>query len=539
MHKQHLYYLLLLLMILSFVVFTMKGLTQPLILDEVDFFNAAKGIVHTGRPIFYQGESYPDKVGLWHPPTFLYFIATIMNLTTYPELTTKIILLLFSIATIFLCLSFASKFAHQSHLLKFFLVFLFITNAYFVRSSTLIDYVSSFLSFFVALFLLLYLSFLEKSSLRLFLLLEATTFILISTNFSIAPYLIFSTTLFSLLSSHSIKKTIINALIIFFPAGLLFLILWWGYSISHQFSFFTLFTHSLSFVEGTNQHQLVTILSTLRSLLLWFTPSGIILAGIGMYCWRKDKKVRLFILFFLGILLQYLFTQGAAYTFPKYEIPFLPFFIIIIAIVSFSTLEKSSHYLPALLTTLLILMYLLLVSQHFGDPLILLFLPAAKLLSMPVHVFNITILFYIVPLLLSLIINYTLLNARAKPLFILTLFSVFVATNLFMIITQSSATYSVIYAYGEDYTLALHASHLAIINQSTIIAPKDFAYYLNQRYYEVFDNYPRILQLARQNNISTIIIRKNQLSAVSSASFPNYLCKRKKFYESEYFIMYQ
>ena len=47
--------------------------------DEPDFVKAALELEKTGRISFYHSEQQPNEIALWHPPFYLFTLATVFN----------------------------------------------------------------------------------------------------------------------------------------------------------------------------------------------------------------------------------------------------------------------------------------------------------------------------------------------------------------------------------------------------------------------------------------------------------------------------
>lgn len=52
------------------------SLNDPPVGDEMVFFGAVRAAAETGRPLFYKSVQFGDQWGVWHPPTYVYAVAS-------------------------------------------------------------------------------------------------------------------------------------------------------------------------------------------------------------------------------------------------------------------------------------------------------------------------------------------------------------------------------------------------------------------------------------------------------------------------------
>ena len=62
--------------ILIFLLLSAFAASKPLQLDNMDFPAAAEQTVRTGLPVYYRGAEDPQVLGLFHPPLYIYALAT-------------------------------------------------------------------------------------------------------------------------------------------------------------------------------------------------------------------------------------------------------------------------------------------------------------------------------------------------------------------------------------------------------------------------------------------------------------------------------
>lgn len=65
----------LLLMYGGFLLLFLQQAGAPFTIDEAAFPYAASGILESGAPYFYNGETRPNDLGMWHPPLYVYSLA--------------------------------------------------------------------------------------------------------------------------------------------------------------------------------------------------------------------------------------------------------------------------------------------------------------------------------------------------------------------------------------------------------------------------------------------------------------------------------
>lgn len=61
--------------VVAFLAISIPQYGQPYVIDEAVFPYAADGVLKHGAPYFYNGETRPNDLGLWHPPLYVYLLA--------------------------------------------------------------------------------------------------------------------------------------------------------------------------------------------------------------------------------------------------------------------------------------------------------------------------------------------------------------------------------------------------------------------------------------------------------------------------------
>lgn len=69
--------------VISYIVIFSQQASQPYTIDEAAFPYGAKGILESGAPYFYNGETRPRDLAMWHPPLYVYTLA--LNMLLFGE----------------------------------------------------------------------------------------------------------------------------------------------------------------------------------------------------------------------------------------------------------------------------------------------------------------------------------------------------------------------------------------------------------------------------------------------------------------------
>jgi hypothetical protein len=59
-----------------FVILGLQQASQPYVIDEAVFPYVSAAVAETGRPVFYNGLLRPADIGIWHPPGYVYTLAS-------------------------------------------------------------------------------------------------------------------------------------------------------------------------------------------------------------------------------------------------------------------------------------------------------------------------------------------------------------------------------------------------------------------------------------------------------------------------------
>jgi hypothetical protein len=59
----------------TFILMNLRHLDRPYVIDEAAFPYGAIGVLENGNPFFYNGETRPNDLALWHPPLYILSLA--------------------------------------------------------------------------------------------------------------------------------------------------------------------------------------------------------------------------------------------------------------------------------------------------------------------------------------------------------------------------------------------------------------------------------------------------------------------------------
>ncbi len=62
--------------LLAVIFWNLQQIQNPYVIDEAAFPYAAQGVATNGAPFFYNGETRPTDLGIWHPPLYVYLLGT-------------------------------------------------------------------------------------------------------------------------------------------------------------------------------------------------------------------------------------------------------------------------------------------------------------------------------------------------------------------------------------------------------------------------------------------------------------------------------
>lgn len=328
--------------------------------DPIAFFAAARAINESGKPVFYNGEQEPPVQGLWHPPLYIHLLALIMRV--FPDYLPSarslgILCLLITSGIIFLICKEIDCNRGAYKTLALSAIFILMGCPLFIQGAFVFDIDFSILPVLLLLFLLGYLKFTTKPTVKKMVVL---TFL-----FALVLWAKLTTPLIFplvVLFYHMVRREwrmVFKAFLIFTGASLLFILTWWLYSeiVAVPFSYpfwFTLKDKFLSLFSAAGANQNISRVSMKNRLIsvrwdiLIVTPLLVVLY-LAVFFKRLAVLVRgkllleqtdLLHLISFGIIGGYVILYSSQTCVSKYIYPALPLVAILMALEANETLEK-------------------------------------------------------------------------------------------------------------------------------------------------------------------------------------------------------
>lgn len=319
--------------VLCFLWLTLTQASSAYVIDEAAFPFAANGVLSHGAPIFYNGETRPQDLGLWHPPLYIYTLAGHISVFGFNPLSVRfygILCVLFALPLLYIGLKLVSAKSTQVSVVVTFAIFLL--NPLIVSGAVVpdIDGTIGIFSFSaVVLISILILKF--EPSAKLLIIASFAMFLVISTKFTIALLGVLLIGLSALLSQHSkLKKlllvfasTVIGTTTFFVIYSLLSLIP--GFVFSGPFDyFFGSLGQRKSLGSGIAELVSARLFEGPGSVVYWLTPGlfiALIVCSVLLFIRKDPSHKREVILLFTGttvVLFAYAFITSSPFGFPKY-----------------------------------------------------------------------------------------------------------------------------------------------------------------------------------------------------------------------------
>lgn len=503
---------LIILFIIFYFVLVIPQITGLFVSDEVDFINAARGVVTSGIPI-YEGAGNVMKIGLWHPTLYVNILATSFKLFGVHEWSARIISVIFTLLTL-LVVYLIMKYLAFLDFSKVLAISIFLFNPLVVQGSLLVDIDNSVLMFFIALFVYAYLK-LDREKPKNLLLLGILFAIALWAKIPTPPVLILSILIFHTLN-REYKKGLQETIVIGLVGGTVFLTTWILYCDFFDLPFLQPFIHNIGYIGvGTNKmHFLLTHLWGFKNILFWATPFFIlpilIISINRAKIYLKNRKLEaidFLVIVGLLIFLEYLIV-GSYQTadFPRYFSPMMPMFSVVFAgyfgMVKELT-RKDLHVVS--FVSLIIIAYLILVLK---DPLLIdrVIFNTGAIYKIVEETAVVTVLY-----LLPFIISYTIFRAlKVKTAFMLSIIVPLLMCGVYIDAIQVKADYATAYFYGES-GMKDTIDYLSprIDDNDAVIAKKDVAYYLAvKELYELPKSAEELEKLIENRDIEYIILKK-------------------------------
>ncbi|MCX6800771.1 MAG: hypothetical protein NTZ73_01120 [Candidatus Diapherotrites archaeon] len=331
------------------VIFILLQLQKPIAADEFWYFDSAKSLLQTGKPLLQFCSNSVPVLFEGHPPTYIYYLSIFFALL--PEQ-----LIRFSGIPVFLALIFltylVSLKVFSEKRKAIFVTALYAINPLAIQGALLLDIDNTILAIAITFFVLILLHIQEQKNFRTRIVLASACFALIlwaktTVIFIISVGLVAYAVLFD---RKKIKENFVMALggIILFCAS------WAVFCAISGIEFLSVFGYIASTFASKStlsvSDKIVTILySGLKQNILWITIPLSIFFFLGAKN-TKNKNLKLFALVSIIAFIQYLLSIPSGYRFPKYMAAFLPMIIIVagdeIIKIDF---EKAKKLIPIIL----------------------------------------------------------------------------------------------------------------------------------------------------------------------------------------------
>lgn len=234
------------LLVFTFLIFSQAG--KKFTLDELDFPVVAKATSETGLPVYYRGEATPHHLGLYHPPLYIYALATQIKLFGFSENTVRAFGYACALLTAYLALLLSRSLLPQpgQHLYRVAFLGVYLLNPYTLANATLPDIDSTILPPLLTLFALLLMK--KKGNFALAAVFCVLLWAKLTTPLALIPF----SMAYWKFSGESIRNLLIRAGWIFGGGILLFLASYWIYCTAVALPFgytFSFLVHS--FTKGS------------------------------------------------------------------------------------------------------------------------------------------------------------------------------------------------------------------------------------------------------------------------------------------------
>lgn len=236
------------LFLLTFTFLIFAQAEKKFTLDELDFPVVAKATSETGVPVYYRGEATPHHLGLYHPPLYIYALATQIKLFGFSENTVRAFGFACALLTAYLTLLLSRSLLPKpsQHIYRVAFLGVYLLNPYTLANATLPDIDSTILPPLMTIFALLLMK--NKSNVALAIVFCVLLWAKLTTPLALIPFSL----AYWKFNGESIRNLLIRAVWIFGGGTLLFLASYWLYctAASQPFGYtFSFLVHS--FTKGS------------------------------------------------------------------------------------------------------------------------------------------------------------------------------------------------------------------------------------------------------------------------------------------------
>ncbi len=502
--------------LLIFISLVFSQADKKFALDELDFPIVAEATSQSGKPIYYRGEDTPNHVGLYHPPLYIYALATQIKLFGFSENTVRTFGLFMTLLTAFLTVVLGRFLIREKELL-FIPIFmaLYLTNPYTIANATLPDIDQTILPPLLVGFLILLV--INAKDKYLILLFSVLLWSKLTTPLAVIPFALF----WWLRNGVPFFESLLKGVKVFGLGALLFLATYWLFCYSLDLNFYYTFDFLLhSFSKGSGASDWAQILTKIQANLVlsdtffsWILYPFAILFCFSFILVLIYKDVReyangQFVLSILALFITFFYLGLIAPFggFFKYPFPVFSLFCLVVSLVLAKLLSDcSKRFLIGLssVTVLCFLGVLVLQINYPSDHKQV----ASFITGVYINYYNYLLMFAGVFLLVlaGVVLFLLFVFKRAATVTLCVLFGCVVGLGLGVSRNHALSSYPTKYSYGQvgmDETVEYLRTHL---NEGEIIwSMKDVGFYSGNHYIE---SYPYLFD---EDVISKIMEFKQQ-----------------------------
>ncbi|OGW83268.1 MAG: hypothetical protein A2987_05845 [Omnitrophica bacterium RIFCSPLOWO2_01_FULL_45_10] len=449
-----------------YIILSFSSWDEPIMGDEVTYALSIKGIADKSIMRYFI-DNMESRFGIWHPPAYAHVVAFLGNFFGLNELTARsvgIASFFISIAMIYLIARELFKDSDKRDAAASIACLIYAINPLAIRGSLLIDMDGTILNACLLIFIYSLVGFGETGGKGPKIFLRGILFAVLLWIKFMTPLIFIATLFFYFL----LRKDRARALYVLKAAAIgifLFFGTWLWYCHANNRAVVDVLFVPLGAVTtffGRNSSVKNWALSgrTVWALLLWCSPSFLLLAGLSL--WRTFKKkapegalVSLNQLGFYGlsILIICIFVGGVTHSFPKYHYAIVPIFSLLISDLAVRNLSLDKIFVRKVMIPLI---FLILYNIYFvKDPLYTINYALKEEIILRNGVSSYALItkeaFQILFLLSTILLAYIFfLRSRAQKPFIRALFITMLASNISLSLVQAAADYNTVYCYGAE-----------------------------------------------------------------------------------------
>jgi hypothetical protein len=348
-------------------------LSKPFVIDEAAFPYAAQGVSENWTPYFYNGETRPNDLGIWHPPLYVYLLGMWVKILGFSPELVRLFGILCLIATSILIKMTINLLRPNTKIPGLVGMGLYSTHYFVLQSSmipdidgTLLPLVISFCTFAITRY---YLSS-DTDNKNNYLLIIFALGLCFSTKLTTSLILVSFIFIIEMQKSSKLIGSILKTSFLTI-CGFLFFISWWyPLAKAKNLNWFEPIDFTVKSFRGKSSNaSLLTMLESSimfpRSALAWIGPitfvSVLILITVIFFNRKLNHRSYLFALLYLSIVIwgTYNAITGAPFTFPKYwNVPIVTLSILLGTLWSTNVRKSKSYRSYKILTPCILLVIL-------------------------------------------------------------------------------------------------------------------------------------------------------------------------------------